>query len=66
MVPLSMIERAEARRQIEVTLGWAPIRYLAGSRQCGKTTLARSFLPSEHPAYFDLEDPESESRLAAP
>ncbi len=61
-----MIDRDEARKRIERALGRAPICFLAGPRQSGKTTLARSFLPAEHSAYFDLEDPESESRLAAP
>ena len=61
-----MIDRSGARGRIERALGRAPICYLAGPRQSGKTTLARTFLPADHSAYFDLEDPESESRLAAP
>ncbi|MFZ2958846.1 MAG: ATP-binding protein [Candidatus Ozemobacteraceae bacterium] len=36
---------------------------LVGPRQCGKTTLAREFLASESPNYFDLEDPTNVGRL---
>lgn len=61
-----MIERSEVRGRIERALGRAPICYLAGPRQSGKTTLARGFLSADDPGYFDLEDPESESRLAVP
>ncbi len=39
---------------------------LTGPRQCGKTTLARAFVPEESVNYFDLEDPESVSRLGEP
>ena len=39
---------------------------LVGPRQCGKTTLAREFVPLESPNYFDLEDPISLARLTQP
>ncbi|HVM93124.1 MAG TPA: ATP-binding protein [Terriglobales bacterium] len=39
---------------------------LVGPRQCGKTTLAREFVPSGSPNYFDLEDPASLARLSEP
>jgi len=39
---------------------------LLGPRQAGKTTLARTFLASGDPAYFDLEHPVSVSRLENP
>jgi uncharacterized protein len=39
---------------------------LIGPRQCGKTTLARQFLPSTSVNYFDLEDPLSLARLDQP
>lgn len=39
---------------------------LAGPRQCGKTTLAREFLPEDSVNYFDLEDPASLARLDEP
>ncbi|GAC1433310.1 MAG: ATP-binding protein [Terriglobales bacterium] len=36
---------------------------LLGPRQCGKTTLARQFVPADSLNYFDLEDPQSLARL---
>jgi predicted AAA+ superfamily ATPase len=39
---------------------------ILGARQCGKTTLARQFVPAESLNYFDLEDPASLARLAEP
>ncbi len=39
---------------------------LCGARQCGKTTLARTFVGAESINYFDLEDPISLARLDEP
>jgi uncharacterized protein len=39
---------------------------LLGPRQCGKTTLAREFVPADSINYFDLEDPQSLARLSEP
>ncbi|MBI3797272.1 MAG: ATP-binding protein [Deltaproteobacteria bacterium] len=39
---------------------------LLGPRQCGKTTLARQFVPADSLNYFDLEDPPSLARLTEP
>ncbi len=39
---------------------------LIGPRQCGKTTLARQFVPPDSVNYFDLEDPVSLARLDQP
>ncbi len=39
---------------------------ILGPRQCGKTTLARQFVPVESINYFDLEDPASLARLSEP
>jgi hypothetical protein len=39
---------------------------LIGPRQCGKTTLARQFVPPNSLNYFDLEDPLSLARLEQP
>ena len=39
---------------------------MIGPRQCGKTTLARQFVPSDSANYFDLEDPVSLARLEEP
>ena len=39
---------------------------LLGPRQCGKTTLARTFLPADSVGYFDLENPVDLDRLREP
>src|SRR5437870_4289918 len=39
---------------------------LAGPRQAGKTTLARTFVHPSSPAYFDLENPVDVRRLDEP
>jgi hypothetical protein len=36
------------------------------ARQCGKTTLARQFVPPDSLNYYDLEDPRSLARLSEP
>lgn len=51
---------------IRAGLRRAPIVVLTGPRQCGKTTLARSFVAPRSINYFDLEHPESLARLADP
>jgi len=60
------MKRLSWKSAIDQALLRNPICYLAGPRQVGKTTLAREFLPHDHPAYFDLEDPASLSRLENP
>lgn len=52
-----MLLRQQYKQSIEKALSRAPVVALLGPRQCGKTTLAREFLPSVSPAYFDMEDP---------
>ena len=37
-----------------------------GPRQCGKTTLARQFVPADSLNYFDLEEPQGLARLTEP
>lgn len=39
---------------------------ILGPRQCGKTTIARSFVPATSENYFDLESPEDLARLQNP
>lgn len=51
------VHRALARSQVVL---------LAGPRQSGKTTIARSLVPPPTAAYFDLEDPADLARLAEP
>lgn len=61
-----MIARTLPHRQVETALLRSRITLLVGPRQCGKTTLARQFVPSDSPNYFDLEDPISLARLDEP
>ena len=61
-----MLVRANLETRIRQALRRSRGVVLAGPRQVGKTTLARRFLPADHPNYFDLEDPEARARLAEP
>lgn len=61
-----MIQRLLWLNSIRAALGRSRIVTLIGPRQCGKTTLAREFLPEDSANYFDLEDPISLSRLDEP
>jgi len=61
-----MINRAIDRNRIEVALKRSRVVALLGPRQCGKTTLARQFVPVDSLNYFDLEDPQSLARLTEP
>ncbi len=60
------LPRPQMHERIATALKRSRIVALLGPRQCGKTTLARMFLPPDHPAYFDLEDPASLARLEEP
>ena len=61
-----MIERPGWIKNIKTALGRSRVVTLIGPRQCGKTTLAREFLPEDSANYFDLEDPASLARLSEP
>ena len=61
-----MIARPHLKRQIETALARSRAVVLVGPRQSGKTTIARAFLPLDHPNYFDLEDPIGRTRLSEP
>ncbi len=61
-----MINRSIDDKRIRGALKRSRIVALLGPRQCGKTTLAREFVPVDSLNYFDLEDPASLARLAAP
>jgi predicted AAA+ superfamily ATPase len=57
-----MISRKRLQQRLRDSLANFRITALLGPRQCGKTTLARSFdVPRGH--YFDLEDPADAARL---
>lgn len=61
-----MIERQSDLRLVRAALRRSRVVALLGPRQCGKTTLARQFVPADSANYFDLEDPQSLARLADP
>jgi predicted AAA+ superfamily ATPase len=61
-----MIDRTIDRKLVQTALKRSRVVALLGPRQCGKTTLAREFVPTNSINYFDLEDPRSEARLAEP
>ncbi len=61
-----MIERTAVVNSIHTALGRSRVISLVGPRQCGKTTLARQFVPIDSLNYFDLEDPVSLARLEQP
>ena len=61
-----MIERSANIEAVRAALTRSRIVALIGPRQCGKTTLARTFVAEDSPNYFDLEDPVSLARLAEP
>src|SRR5688572_2970377 len=65
-MPAMQIGRPRLRSRIATALARSRGAVLVGPRQVGKTTLARSFLPADSPAYFDLEDPRAQAQLAAP
>lgn len=61
-----MIKRPKVLAHIHRALKRSRVVALIGSRQCGKTTLARQIVRAGSVNYFDLEDPPSLARLAEP
>ncbi|MFQ5596228.1 MAG: ATP-binding protein [Anaerolineae bacterium] len=61
-----MIPRPTLRHRIQSALQRSRVVILVGPRQCGKTTLARTFVSPESLNYFDLEDPVNLARLDQP
>ena len=61
-----MIDRQSDLRMMRTALRRSRVVALLGPRQCGKTTLARQFVPADSVNYFDLEDPQSLARLSEP
>src|ERR1035437_5868608 len=61
-----MIDRKSDIQLVRAALKRSRVVALLGPRQCGKTTLARQFVPAESINYFDLEDPQSLARLTEP
>lgn len=61
-----MIDRRTDSGIVRTALRRSRVVAILGARQCGKTTLARQFVPAGSLNYFDLEDPASLARLAEP
>jgi len=65
-----MISRPSYRAALEQALKRSPVTALLGPRQCGKTTLARTFTGQTQATgqvhYFDLEAPADRQRLQNP
>jgi predicted AAA+ superfamily ATPase len=61
-----MIDRQTDVSLVRTALRRSRVVALLGPRQCGKTTLARQFVPTDSVNYFDLEDPQSVARLTEP
>ena len=61
------MERTEYLNTITTEFAINPVVAILGPRQCGKTTLARTFIKSSpnfnQANYFDLEDPTHLDRL---
>ena len=60
------VSRPNLSQTIQTSLQRNPVVALIGARQCGKTTLARTFVPPDSLNYFALEDPVSLARLEEP
>ena len=61
-----MIDRTELQNRLKQLLKTFRAVELVGPRQVGKTTLARDFVSTESPNYFDLENAAARRRLAEP
>lgn len=61
-----LLDRPELMERVDSRLRANPAVLLLGSRQCGKTTLARALAARRGASYFDLEAPADRSRLSQP
>jgi len=61
-----MIDRKTDIQAVRTALKRSRVVAILGPRQCGKTTLARGFVPPDSLNYFDLESPASLARLSEP
>jgi predicted AAA+ superfamily ATPase len=61
-----MLSRRTDLQLVRAALKRSRIVAILGPRQCGKTTLARQFVPASSLNYFDLEDPRGLARLSEP
>ena len=58
-----MIKRLNLIQRIQKAIKRSRVIVLLGPRQCGKTTLTRTFLSPREKNYYDLEDPDDLVRL---
>lgn len=58
-----VIERLEDREKLERLMKTFPVVAIVGPRQCGKSTLARTFAAAH---FFDLENPRDLALLEQP
>ncbi len=63
---IGMVVRPTDLELVRTALKRSRVVALLGPRQCGKTTLARQFVPADSLNYFDLEDPQGLARLTEP
>jgi predicted AAA+ superfamily ATPase len=63
---IAMIARTALFQIVQRAIERSRVVILIGPRQCGKTTLARQFVPPDSINYFDLEDPFGLARLDQP
>jgi len=61
-----VIGRTALLQRARTALRRSRVVALIGPRQCGKTALARQFMPADSQNYFDLEDPVDLARLDEP
>ena len=61
-----MLKRENMHAKVSAALQRSRAVGLIGPRQCGKTTIARTFVNVDSLNYFDLEDPTSLTRLNDP
>src|SRR5712691_704395 len=61
-----MIARVSYLQQLSTAMRRSPVTALLGPRQCGKTTLARTFGQGRQATYFDLESQPDLRRLQNP
>ena len=61
-----MINREDLKATIRTAIRRAQVTTVLGSRQCGKTTIARELGFEAKAEFFDLEDPVSRKRLEEP
>lgn len=61
-----MLHRLNSLKQLEIAAGRSSITALLGPRQCGKTTLAKTFAEGRRATFFDLESWPDRRRLENP